>query len=172
MKHLISLKGRLTILSLLAMALIFLGCHAGQKSTTGTVPQALKGDSLFAELERTPCFGKCPTYKISVYQSGYVVYNAVRWVKDTGLFYTFITPQQMEGISEMAKKTGFAAMKDDYHDPNITDVPTTFTSFRVNGKIKRIDNTFGDPPQELIDFEKYIDSVFAETRWIRINNRD
>jgi hypothetical protein len=149
-------------------------CKGQQKTAAAenTVKAQASGDSLFASIERSVCFGRCPSYVISVYQSGYVTYEGRKFVKDTGLFYTFISPKQLEEISAMAEKVGFAEMKDAYHDPNIMDAPSTFTSFRVNGKIKRIDNTFGNPPQGLTDFEKFLDELFKETKWKKINNRD
>lgn len=128
------------------------------------------GDSLFAGIERSPCFGRCPTYLISIYKSGYVVYEGKQWVDNIGFFYTFITSKQVAEISALAESIGFGDLKDAYHDPGIMDAPTTFTFYRVKDKIKRIDNTFGDPPHGLIDFENHLDSLFINTRWIKLKN--
>ncbi len=150
-------------------------CKAPAKvSQAAAEKEPVSGDSLFAAIERSPCFGKCRTYSISVYKSGYVVYEGKQWVENIGLFYTFITPGKMAEISAFAEKIGFAEMNDSYRDPNIMDVPSTYTSYRVNGKIKRIDNTFGNPPAGLIEFEKYLDDLFSDTKWIKIksNNKD
>jgi len=33
------------------------------------------GDSLFVSLSRTPCYGRCPIYKLDIYDSGYSEYE-------------------------------------------------------------------------------------------------
>lgn len=154
------------------LVLTFNSCKSQQNTPVGDAGNTIRkpADSLFAAIERTPCFGRCPTYVISIYQSGYVVYEGRQWVEHIGFFYTFITSKEMDEISVMAKNIDFAGLKEAYHDPNIVDVPSTFTSFRVNGKIKRIDNTFGDPPEGLVDFEKYLDGIFKNTKWISIKD--
>lgn len=134
--------------------------------------ESQSGDSLFAAIERSPCFGRCPTYLISIYKSGYVVYEGKKWVDNIGFFYTFITSKQLAEIAEMAKKIGFDEMQDAYHDPQVMDAPSTFTSFRVKGKIKRIDNTYGAAPQGLVDFSKFLDDIFTGTTWIKINENN
>ncbi len=169
MKNQANMMRPLLVLALITGVFLFLACKSSRKAVTPVSNEKEpSGDSLFASIERTPCFGRCPTYRISIYKSGYVVYEAIQWVADTGIFYTFITQKQLGDITAMAEKVGFAEMKDSYHDPNIVDVPSTFTALRIKGKIKKIDNTFGDPPRELIDFEKYLDGLFTETKWKRI----
>ncbi len=155
------------LLGLLAVVFL-LSCKGTKQAAHSGEPVSTDPDSLFAAIERTPCFGRCPTYVISIYKSGYVVYEGRQFVENIGFFYTFISKKQLDGISAMADKTGFAGMKDAYHDPNIVDVPSTFTTCRVNGKLKRIDNTFGEPPQGLLDFESFLDNMFTGTKWTRI----
>jgi hypothetical protein len=162
---------------LLVSCIIFLvSCKSSQKAANEikSDDQGQSGDSLYAAIERSPCFGRCPTYVISIYKSGYVVYEGKKWVDHLGFFYTFISSKQLAEIADMAKKINFDQMQDAYHDPQIMDAPSTFTSYRVNGKIKRIDNTYGAAPQGLVDFSKFLDDMFEGTNWIKIkeNNRD
>lgn len=164
---------RLVVLSGCLLSILLISCKGSRPVVAGDSksPTDSNPDSLFASIERTPCFGRCPTYVISIYKSGYVVYKGKQWVPNTGIFYTFISKKQLAEISDMADKIGFAELKEAYHDPNIVDVPSTFTTFRINGKLKRIDNTFGDPPQGLIDFEKFLDDLFTNTQWIKISDK-
>jgi hypothetical protein len=171
----ITVKSIISFLKLgVIFSFLFIACKGQQKAAgqAGKAEDKNSADSLFAAIERTPCFGRCPTYVISIYKSGYVVYQAKQWVKDSGIFYTFISQKQLSDISAMAEKIGFAGMQDTYHDPKIMDAPTTFISYRVNGKIKRIDDTYGDTPASLTEFEKYIDGIFSETKWKKLNNKN
>ena len=61
-----------------------LSCKSKEKMSQSN--SSVADTILLASIERTPCFGKCPTYKISIYQSGYVIYEGKQHVKNIGLF--------------------------------------------------------------------------------------
>ena len=49
-------------------------------------------------MKRTPCYGECPQYMISIYESGIVLYNGVRFVQNTGCFQSNLNRQQINYI--------------------------------------------------------------------------
>lgn len=153
-------------------ALAILACKTKKEVTAKT--QALKdcGDSLMVSIERTPCFGACPIYKLEVFKSGYALYNARNFTPVKGLYYAYVEIEKITSVIKRAKETGYLQMNDEYRNPRIVDFPSTITSVCIDGTRKRIFSMHEEPPRQLIDFENYIDSLFVDTRWIKIRDSE
>jgi len=120
-------------------------------------------DSLFASIERTPCYGRCPTYSINIYKSGYVIYEGIRFVDRLGTYSTQISEREIQSIINKANEIGYFDLNDLYDSP-VTDLPSTITYLSVNGQKKTIkDRVRG--PEKLREYEKYFDGVFEDMEW-------
>jgi hypothetical protein len=125
---------------------------------------------LLASIERTPCFGKCPTYKISIYQSGYVIYEGKQNVKNVGFFSLWLEKSKVDEIKNFIERNKILEMNDEYKNPLIADYPGTYTEVNLNGKYKRTVEMDPKAPKEIKDFQKFLDSFFTdETNWIPLN---
>ena len=144
-----------------------LSCKSKEKVPASATATAAATDTvLLASIERTPCFGRCPTYKITIYQSGYVVMDGKQNVKNIGMFSTRLNKTQVEEIKSYIIEKKIYDLQDKHVNPHIVDFPSTFAEINLNGKYKHITNTEPQAPQQLIDFEKYLDSFFTdETKW-------
>lgn len=129
-------------------------------------------DSLFVSLERTPCFGHCPTYKIEIYYKGYVAYHGYNYVDHVGDFYTKVSKDQLRQLFDNAKEIKFFNFKDSYINTAISDFPTTIVTMQVRGQRKTIIDGHNETPSELIFFEKMIDDMFKDTQWKIIKQKD
>jgi hypothetical protein len=180
------------ILSLLILSIVGLAaCHSTKKSsssskkttayskgkkgkkgsthTAAAVPIVAKrrsDDSLFVSLERTPCMGTCPSYKIEIYYKGFVVYHGYTFSERTGDFYTVLPKEQLVKIFNYAKAIKYFSFNDSYVNPNIVDAPSTIVSMQVAKKIKTVTDGHDHTPSELIFFEKLIDESFTKTTWM------
>ena len=126
-------------------------------------------DSLFARIERTPCYGRCQTYRINIYKSGYVIYEGIRFVNKLGTYSTRINDRKIQSIINKANEIGYFDLEDVYDSP-VTDLPSTYTYLSVDGKKKTIKNRVRGP-EKLREFEKYIDSVFEDMEWKKIEDK-
>ncbi len=145
---------------LLAGVIAIAASCSNQKSVNKPAKQ---GDEIFASIERTACFGKCPIYVLSVYKNGYVTYNGKQFVDHEGLFYTNVEQAVLDSIAAHAMAINYFGLQDEYDSP-ITDVPSTITTLSIDGKTKRIKNRRGGP-KSLYDYEKYLDGLFNNTTW-------
>ncbi len=160
------------ILILLAAAVaLFSHCKSSEKPAVGN---ALNNDTiLLASIERTPCFGICPVYKITFYQSGYVMMHGKRHVQNIGWFSTRLTKEQVNSIIHYAEENKIYELAGEYTEPRIADFPTTITELNINNRYKRIVNTQPSAPEVLLKWEKFLDSFFNEnTQWQLMNARE
>ena len=127
-----------------------------------------ENDSLFASIERTPCYGRCPTYKISIYKSGYVIYEGIRFVDRLGTYSTHISEKQIKAIISKAGEIGYFDLNEIYDSP-VTDLPSTITYLSVKGQKKTIKNRVRGP-ETLKEYEKYFDALFEDAEWKKIED--
>ena len=153
---------RIFILFILTSALLT-SCASARKQETTAEQTA---DSLVAYLERTRCFGVCPYYSIRIYQSGYVLYEGYEHVPNIGRFFTQLSRKQIAAIGQKAESIGYFELKEEYRNPYLTDYPTVYIEVRYRGKSRKITHYDAEPPANLLEMEKYLDSLFNEnTVW-------
>ncbi|MFI5220137.1 MAG: DUF6438 domain-containing protein [Bacteroidia bacterium] len=164
---------RLPVYILLFITL-FSNCKSKEKISATATP--VSADTvLLASIERTPCFGRCPTYKTTIYQNGYVKYEGKQNVINIGIFTTQLNQQTIDELKKYITENNIYELPDKNVNPHIADFPGTFTEINLNGKYKRIINTDPEAPKQLIEFEKFLDSLFNEkTNWqlLRSSNNE
>ncbi|HYX72040.1 MAG TPA: DUF6438 domain-containing protein [Nitrososphaera sp.] len=145
-----------------------------------TTQQELPRDTVIT-LERTECFGTCPSYKLSISANGKVVFIGQRFVKKTGKFESRITQDQLKQLVSEFERINYFSLKDDYgwtvtYQPSEdcpewwTDHPTAYTSITINGKTKKVGHYDGckgtDTVKKLAELENRIDEIVGTKQWI------
>lgn len=125
-------------------------------------------------LERTPCFGTCPVYTVSISRAGEVMFNGKRHVADTGQATAMISPERVDSLLGELEAAGYFGFDDAYVMDSpacgmyATDLPTIITSATRNGETKTIrhDRGCSAAPPELSQLEQRIDEVAGTGRWV------
>ena len=124
-------------------------------SCTGS--RRFSADDLLLEMEKTPCYGQCPVYTIQVDSRGNGLFNGVENTQYTGKYAFRLGKTEMEHIRSSFEKAGFFGLEDKYFE-FVTDLPTTYLSYRQGGRSKKIMDYHG-APQKLKDLEKQVESL-------------
>ena len=114
-------------------------------------------ESIFMTMERTPCFGKCPNYKITIFNTGNVIYEGYKFALKEGKYRRKLTEGQLIEITNQLEAIKLFELKDVY-DSKITDIPSCMLFFNYNGEKKKILDRDG-APDKLKRFEKFIDAL-------------
>lgn len=127
------------------------------KTWTGpTLPTDLSGVSI--KLERTPCFGFCPTYSVTIHGNGTVDYEGIRFVETTGHKAYQIPVQQVRELVTLVYAFNYFSLDDKYEAP-ITDLPSAITTVTIGDKTKSVDNYGNSGPKLLENLELKIDKI-------------
>src|SRR5688572_4729968 len=78
------------------------------------LPSSAQENEVRLTLERTVCFGACPTYTVTIYEDGTVVYEGESSVAVEGRQTTQIDPEMVETLVEGFEATGYFEWKDEY----------------------------------------------------------
>ncbi len=136
---------------------------AAQQVPSTVYGGATEADSLFFSLERTPCFGQCKTYRISVYRSGFAVYEGSSFVERIGTHHGRVGSDTLALLLRKAGEIDFFNMQDRY-DSQVTDLPSTIIQVVANGRNKKVVGRVGTPPA-LKAFAAYADELLFPLPW-------
>jgi Domain of unknown function (DUF6438) len=173
----IKMKRHYSLLAACALLAImtFTACPPSNAGgTTGT--DTTKVDSLppapvhdygaaIINLERSECFGTCPSYLLTLDGSGKVSYLGRNHVAVKGLQTGVVSAEAFKGLVDEFFKADYFALQDSF-DSDITDVPHAITSLMIDGKTKRIFDRDG-APAKLRALENQIDVVAGSDKWVK-----
>lgn len=160
----------------LALLLLVAGACAPRKSAVrpGDNPsEAAVGADAVITLERTPCFGGCPVYRISVSPEGVVSYEGRASVRRLGVASKRIQPQRVSALLSELERGGYFAFAPRYTPAEpvcgryATDSPTAITSVHLAGRTHRIEHDYGcgAAPGALVVLERRIDEALGSSEW-------
>ncbi|MGB0404149.1 MAG: DUF6438 domain-containing protein [Salibacteraceae bacterium] len=147
------------------LPLLFLGC----KNNKNQVQESKVSESRLAfSFERTPCFGTCAEYVLTVYENGEAKFEGK---KNTDLIGSYTCDdcdeEMMHRVMKTAGRINFWQLEDKY-DPGVADLPSTITTIYLKEPPKSVVNVMG-APVELTELEKQIDDYYLKRNWSKID---
>jgi Domain of unknown function (DUF6438) len=139
-------------------------------STVPDKPVETKTDkidnTLLVSLQRTPCFGQCPVFKIELFGDGKVVYVGQAFSKRVGTFKAIASPEFIKAILQKAADIKYLSFDTKYPkgESMITDIPSTISFFKSGSESKTVLNNY-DAPVELVEFERWLEVQFEGLKW-------
>lgn len=118
-------------------------------------------ESIFITMERTPCLGKCPSYKLTIFNTGNVTYEGYTFAEKEGHYKSKLTKAQLIKLEQKIEEIKLFGLQDKY-DAQITDIPSCVLLVNHKGKTKKIIDRHGGP-EELKQFEKLIDTLVLKS---------
>lgn len=154
----------------LFIAVIGLGCNTSKQSAESQTNQAQSEQSdFYLRIERTPCFGACPTDVLTV-RNKELSYEGIRHVERMGRYTAELTDGQLEVLRQRFEKLNFFDFQDEY-DASVSDLPSTIIEVTVNDSTKKVINRYMGP-QELKSFEIWIFSYVDKLSWTPVEDVD
>jgi hypothetical protein len=146
---------------------------APDRSAAESSSGAVGTDSVVVALERGPCLGTCPVYRVTIARSGAVRFEGRRFVRDSGRVMGAISRAAVDSLLAELEAGGYFELADRYvpGEPGCgaaaTDLPTVITEVTWPGRTKRIEHYHGcaDRPAALSALERRIDDVAGTDRW-------
>lgn len=131
--------------------------------TDGSIPE-----DLIIRINRTPCFGTCPVYRMTVKADGNVKFFGRDHTEIKGETEGEISKEKIKELIEEFKKANFFALQDKYTTEDCaTDNPSVNTTLFINGQVKKIEHHAGcKAPPELSVLENKIDEIVGTQKWI------
>ncbi|MCS7076408.1 MAG: DUF6438 domain-containing protein [Bacteroidia bacterium] len=127
----------------------------------------LKKNSLVITIEREPCRGFCPAYKMTIYGDGTVEYEGKRNVDNIGKFEKKISKSKVQELLKAFQEANYMNLENEYDDPSVADAVAVYTSIKFidktdgKEKTKSIKNRMRGP-ESLNTLQDKIDSIVGK----------
>ncbi|MFT3886113.1 MAG: DUF6438 domain-containing protein [Flavobacteriales bacterium] len=123
-------------------------------------------DTVFFLLERTPCFGACPSYRVSIGRNGSATYLGQRFAPREGNFTGQVPANIMGLLVDRAQEIGFFDLQDVYDGP-VTDLPSIIIRVNADGRDKKVKGRY-QAPGTFKPFAAYADSLLSTVKWTEV----
>lgn len=120
-------------------------------------------------LEKTACFGACPVYTLNIYNSGIIELTGKENLPYKGKYCSRLKRAEWTRIRQAYLSGQFFSFKDQYTS-RVKDLPSTFVTFRSEGKSKTIEDYDG-APEELKKLEEMVVRLIETQRWKACRNK-
>lgn len=147
-----------------------------QRSAAGELQREIPSD-LSIKLERTRCYGFCPSYLLTISAAGKVTFEGRHSVKVIGPAQSSITREKLAELVRGFDDINYFGLQNAYETPNdgckdwVTDGPTAITSLTINGRSKSVRHYSGCRGiavlKDLEKLEQAIDEATNVTQWVR-----
>ncbi|MFT4662467.1 MAG: hypothetical protein ACI8XB_002757 [Patiriisocius sp.] len=128
------------------------------------VTEKEEGDSLFMSYERTACFGRCPIYKLRIFDSGFTSYEGINFVEMMGMYYTQLPEEDLINLEKQLADMYFYQFEDNYDNENLMDLPSKIVVLNKPNNKKRIKARY-EVPEELVKLFDDFDAMIDEINW-------
>jgi ankyrin repeat protein len=119
-------------------------------------------------LERSGCYGSCPSYAVRVSTSG-IDFDGHGYVTATGRHTAKADPAAVRELAKKFISDDFYSMDSSYR-AGVTDCPTYVLSLSVDGRTKEVEDYVGSwvgMPAVISDLEDDVDDFARTKRWIK-----
>lgn len=156
------------VLTAVMLITIFASCQ-GYKHV-GNGKQKYEIENLI--VNKSPCFGACPMYKLEFTKDGTAYLDARNFLKNKlkGKYSARLNKESIGNLFKELNELDFPKLNDKYGNKQITDLPATDLEIRYNGhNIKKIHDYGNRGTAELGKFYLYVDSLIYAQQWEKVN---
>ena len=155
-----------------AVLLVLAGSYACKKPATVAAPAM--DSSLIASLDRGPCQGRCPVYRVELYGSGRVKFDGKQHVASTGVRDGTATSSGVQSFMRAVAASQFATVDTSFVMGSaacgsyVTDLPMMTLSIKVGSRMKSVQYDIGcrNAPKFLRTLEAQLDTTAGTAAWI------
>jgi hypothetical protein len=122
-------------------------------------------EDITISLERTPCFGFCPDYTVTVFGNGTVLYEGRNFVAVEGEQRGQIPQEDVRELVDEFYDARFFNLRDRY-EQSVTDLPSQTTTITIDGQTKSV-YRYGFEPERLAQLEDKIDEIAQTEKWVK-----
>jgi len=130
-------------------------------------PVLRRNSKVTITLERTGCFGSCPSYTVAVSTDG-IVFDGRGFVVASGKHTDRVDAGEVRKLAKRLVAADFYSMDTSY-SASVTDCPTYVLSIAIDGHAKTVQDYVGSwvgMPAVVTDLEDEVDTFGRTQRWI------
>ena len=147
----------------IAFSLLAFSCKSNKQ-----VKNIDKEETRFS-LKKSACFGKCPTYKLTIAQSGYATFEGVANTDKLGIYGKQISNDQFKHIVKQFEDSNFESFPVKFQS-QIADLPTNTIGYH-DGKVFREISGKEDRPEQVMQLQFLLEKIADSGNWTLLQSQ-
>lgn len=115
------------------------------------------------EMSKSPCFGSCPVFTLTIYEGGMASYEGKRFTDRMGLHTKRLSDDQYWEIVDAFEEANVWRFQNAYK-AQIPDLPTVTITYHKDGNSKQIKGKDGRPAK-VMELEQLLDGIANSGGW-------
>ena len=140
----------------------FSSCNQKKEVSNGYIPLEVS-----IGLQKTMCYGSCPSFNFSVLNNGQATLTVGRYAEkafgrhlEEGKYVGTIDPNEIEKITTYAEKIGYLKLEDRYDNHMVMDIPAAISTINSKTVYNRIEGP------DLNDLYIRIETLISTVDWV------
>jgi hypothetical protein len=130
-------------------------------------------DKVHIALERSACYGSCPSYRVDIFGDGRAVYRGRGFVDVEGEHHYLVSREAVADLVQSLRAKDIWSMRPSYRGM-VTDNPSYLLTIQLGDEVHRIDDYVGamaGMPIAVTEFENQVDKVANSAMWINLSTQ-
>lgn len=150
------------------IALFFLLCSMSGCVTTRNLSKIdLNKLNKVIEMSKSPCYGTCPVFTLTIYEDGIASFRGERYTQRTGLWARQFDKNELEEMVSAFRKANLWQFNNVYRG-EYYDAPTVSITYYEEGDVKTIVGKDGRPYQ-VLELEAMLDDAARSEGWQQLS---
>ncbi len=129
-------------------------------------PVNVQDEQKVVELTKSPCFGSCPVYTLTIYENGLAMFKGERNTDKLGLFMKKIGKEEVKRLTNKCVAANLWQFQDLYKS-RIPDLPTVTLTY-YEGKERKTITGKRERPVPVLDIEAMLDDIAFSEGWRQV----
>ena len=126
-------------------------------------PKVKNIDNTLITLQRKPCSGDCPVFKVHISKDGLLTYNGIEYTNITGKRTLKLSSKQQTKLSSIINASNFSTLKSEYTDRGTEDFAETIMTYQNKSVMVRL---WKDAPENLTDIYVFIEDILYDKKYL------
>lgn len=148
------------------LILLLFACFGACKTTT-IVEEVEQMEKVFS-YSKSPCFGRCPTYGITLLNDGTLKYNGKAHAKKLGTYETRLSDEDMRYIKNELKNIDMIALSN-LPPELVVDGSNTHFVYEVPDPSLSV-SWMGGIPKDLVELVNWLEKINRTATWTKISD--
>jgi hypothetical protein len=126
-------------------------------------------DEVKFSLKKSACFGKCPTYKLTINHGGYATFEGVANIDKLGIYGKQISKDQFKLLKKAFENSNFETYPTKFQS-QIADLPTNTIGFHNGKSFKEISGK-EERPEQVMQLQFLLEKVADSGNWTLLQSQ-
>ena len=125
--------------------------------------KAEKVDNTLISLQKKPCSGDCPVFKVNITKDGFLTYHGIQYTNIEGKHTLQLSSKQQAKLTKILAASNFSELESKYATSGTKDFAETILTYQNKSVVVRL---WKDAPENLTNLYVFIEDILYDQKYL------